>query len=119
MILISNDGAEIESTNYWDTEHGRSGLCFLSGNAGAWRLLVPQAVEKLLPEMQTGRSVTIEKSIFGQRAWDIVFEDGTPAPFALTLDKRMTDRAMESGRCRMSVWTRNGKVLDLPCRIKL
>lgn len=119
MIIIKNDGVNIIFTNYWDTEHGQSGLCYLSGNAGAWRLLVPQAAEVHLSEMRTGRWITIEKSIVEQAAWDIVFEDGTSSPFALTLSKGMTDRHMQARRCRMSVWTRNGKIMDLPCSITL
>ena len=119
FIIIGNNGPELKSTNYWDSDLGRSGLCFLSGNGGSLRLLVPELAEAMLTEMRTGRSVTIEKSIVHHQAWDIIFEDGTPAPFALTLDKRMTDRAMHAGRCLMSIWTRRGKVMELPCRVSL
>lgn len=119
MFLISNNGSELTSTNYWDSEHGRAGLCYLSGNAGAWRLLVPDALEHAIPEMLTGRSVTIEASIVERQAWDIVFEDGSQSPFALTLDRRMSDRRMKAGRCRISVWTRHGKAMELPCRIRV
>lgn len=41
MITISNDGQKIVSTNYWDTEHAKRGFLYLSWNAGAGRLLLP------------------------------------------------------------------------------
>ena len=76
MIKISNNGPDIASTDYWTTEHALAGLCYLSGNAGALRLLVPKAAEGMLAEMRTGASVTIEKSIpEPRRCIDLVFED--------------------------------------------
>ena len=39
------------------TPHAARGLVYLSGNAGAWRLLVPPAAAAMLPEMQPGRAV--------------------------------------------------------------
>lgn len=119
MITIGNSGAEIASTNYWETEQARKGFCYLSGNAGTWRLLVPPTIEPLLGEMKTGKSVTIERSLQEPaRCWDVVFEDGTSSPFALSIDKKMVDRAMEKGSCRFSVWTIKGKVLELACTVK-
>lgn len=118
MIEISNDGPAIRETNYWGTEHARAGLCYLSGNAGAWRLLVPPAAEGLLAEMRTGKRATIEPSIQQPRAWDVVFEDGTGSPFALAIDRRQVDRAMEPGSCRLTVWTQAGQALDLPCEVR-
>lgn len=58
MIHIENQGAEIASTNYWDTPHAQRGFCYLSGNAGVWRLLVPEAQAALLAEMRTGLQKT-------------------------------------------------------------
>lgn len=118
MIEIQNNGQDIAHTNYWSTEHAAAGLLYLSGNADAWRLLVPPAAEYMLTEMRTGKSVTIEPSISDPRCWDIVFEDGTESPFAVALDKRQVDRKMEPGRAVFSVWTQGGKVLDFPCVIR-
>lgn len=41
MITVQNDGPDIASTNYWESAHAARGLCYLSGNAGALRLLAP------------------------------------------------------------------------------
>jgi hypothetical protein len=119
MIEIVNDGASIVSTNYWATEHANRGLCYLSGNAGTWRLLVPEAAEGLLPEMRTGRRAIIEPSRhLPGRAWDIVFDDGTSSPFALAVDRRQIDRAIEPGSRRLTVWTERGQVIDLQCMVR-
>lgn len=118
MIEIQNDGTRIRSTNYWSTEHAMAGLCYLSGNAGDWRLLVPAAAAGMLPEMRTGVRISIEPSLQTSECWDIVFEDGSDSPFALALDKRQVDRAMTPGRCRLTVWTPDGLALDLPCDVR-
>jgi hypothetical protein len=118
MVTIENDGPLIRATNYWQTKHAAMGLCYLSGNAGAWRLLVPQRSENLLDEMCTGTRATIEPSIRLESCWDIVFEDGSDSPFSLTLDRRQVDRAMDPGECRLTVWTELGKELDLPCLVR-
>ena len=120
ILTIANDGARIKSTNYWATEAASAGLCYLSGNAGVWRLLVPEAAQGLLLEMRTGKSVTIEPSLHDSRCWDVVFVDGTESPFSIAIDKRQLDRALAIGKWRLAVWTEaGGKVLDLPCKVRL
>ncbi|GAP37912.1 hypothetical protein ABXN37_22585 [Piscinibacter sakaiensis] len=118
-ITISNAGAEIRATNYWETKQASAGLCYLTANAGTWRLLVPEAAEGALEEMRTGRTATIEPSLqLPGRAWDVVFEDGTDAPFSIAIDRRQVDRPMTAGRCRLAVWTARGKQLDLACEVR-
>lgn len=60
LIIITNAGLSISSTNYWGTRHADAGLFFLSGNAGAWRLLVPDMHKDTLAEMATTKVVEIE-----------------------------------------------------------
>lgn len=119
MITFENDGQNIASTNYWSSDHATKGLCYLSANAGAWRLLVPPAAAHYLAEMRTGKSASIEPSAqMPGRCWDVVFEDGTDSPFFLAIDKRQTDRAMQDGDCVLAIWTEAGKVLELPCIVR-
>lgn len=119
VITISSSGSELAATNYWESEHAHSGLCYLSANAGVLRLLVPEAAENLLGEMRTGKSAYVENSMQAPgRAWDIVFDDGSDSPFALTLDRKQTDRAMERGPCRLAVWTQRGKILEIRCDVR-
>lgn len=118
MILIDNNGRDIASTNFWQSEHALRGLCYLSGNDGAWRLLVPAASQYMLDEMRTGERAIIEPSIRNPACWDIVFDDGSDAPFSLSLDKRMVDRSMSPGDCVLTVWTADGKVLETTCLVR-
>ena len=43
MIMIGNDGPLIARTNYFETELAKNGYFYLSWNAGAARLLVPES----------------------------------------------------------------------------
>lgn len=119
MITFSNSGQDILATNYWDTEHARRGLVYLSGNAGAWRLLVPPAAASMLPEMRTGKRAIIESSVRTSHCWDIVFDDGSDVPFSISIDKRQLDRALQSGSGLLTVWVPTGKTLTLPLEIKV
>lgn len=112
-ITISNDGPAIADTNYWQSEHAARGLCYLSGNAGVWRLLVPPAAAAMLEEMRTGRPVIIEPAR-DPRCWAIVFDDGSDAPFVVELDRRQVDRAMTAGSTKHAVWTESGRAFEVP-----
>lgn len=55
MILIENQGQIVKQTNYWDSEQARAGYCYLSWNAGAGRVLVPDPAKSWLREMKGAR----------------------------------------------------------------
>jgi hypothetical protein len=118
VISTVNEGALLVSTSYWQTEHASAGLCYLSGNGGAWRLLVPKAAETLLAEMRTGARATIEPSVRSSECWDVVFEDGADTPFSVSIDRRQVDRAMTPGSCRLLVYTERGLQIDLLCEVR-
>ena len=118
LVHIVNRGPDIETTNYWDTEHAHGGLCYLSGNAGVLRFLVPPGAEILLTEMRTGHSATIETSMHRVGLVDVVFEDGTETPFSVAIDPRQIERALTPGHCTLTVWISRGKILTLPCQVK-
>lgn len=123
MITITNNGQALTSTNYWQTEHASTGLLYLSGNAGALRLLVPEAAEGLLAEMRTGKRVTIEPSLHlpdGQCV-DLVFEDGTDSPFSVAVDLKQIDRPLQRGAgIPFTVWTEvGGQVLALVADVRV
>lgn len=117
-LNISNSGQELISTNYWHTEHANVGLCYLSGNAGAWRLLIPEAAEMILSELKGVNKAVIEPTPSRRASWDIVFEDGTETPFSLTIDARQVDRVVRPGFFALALWTQRGKVLSLPCEVR-
>ena len=120
MLTIANNGQDVASTNYWNSEHARSGLCYLTANAGALRLLVPRAAAGMLEEMRTASSVTIENSISEPgKCVDIVFEDRTDAPFALALDLALVDGRLTPGvGVPCTVWTEHGRQLALLATIR-
>lgn len=84
MFTIANNRQLVMSTSFWDSEHARQGSFFLSGNAGAWRLLVPDALLDILPECATAKWVEFHKVQLGQHpGWRLVFDDRSEAPFCL------------------------------------
>ena len=111
LIIITNAGQSISSTNYWGTRHADAGLFFLSGNAGAWRLLVPDMHKDTLAEMATAKVVEIELGFKqGQRAVTIWFDDKTPTPFHLCISAEQMDRGLLRGKKKqpLFVYTRDG-----------
>ncbi len=66
-INIVNEGQAIRQTNYWNTEHAAAGLVFLSCNAGAARLLVPDAAKGMLSEMRGTKYVVISRGSYEGR----------------------------------------------------
>ena len=121
MFEIQNEGQAVVATTYWDTLHAQQrGLCYLSGNAGALRLLVPAAAAHMLAEMRTGKSVTIEPSISTPGCMDVVFEDGSQSPFFIAIDRRQVDRALEPGKkIPFVVYTPAGEQMRLQATVRV
>lgn len=119
LFSVRNNGGELVFTDYWATTQAKKGFCYLSGNAGVLRLLVPSAQDAALQEMETGTRVTIESSlVMPGRGFDIVFEDGTPVPYAMSLVHEQRDRALTPGRTRLVVYSQTyGKLRDYACRV--
>ncbi len=85
MIVISNDEHGTKSTSYWNSQYVRLGKFIITGNAGAWRLLLPDTLKNVLPECATAKWVEFHKRpAFSDVNWRIVFEDKSSAPFCLT-----------------------------------
>ncbi|WP_235841359.1 hypothetical protein [Cereibacter azotoformans] len=108
---VINDGMRIKQTCYWDSIHARHGLFAMSGNAGAWRLLVPDCQRGSLPEMATAHHVDIETGLWRARpVATIWFDDLTRTPFRLLLEQHMFDRTLRPSTCRqpLLVYSRDG-----------
>ncbi len=132
LIQIENDGAEIVNTNYWDTPHATRGFLYLSINAGAFRLLVPDAQASEIGEWMQAKEVIVSRGPWPQMnkhdALEILFEDNSENPYVIHLVSEQVDRMPldsdrdrhgEPPRWRFSVWTRKGKALELPCRYRI
>ncbi|MBW7903130.1 MAG: hypothetical protein H3C26_16755 [Rhodocyclaceae bacterium] len=122
MLTIKNAGQRIVETNYWDSEHARRGYCYLSWNAGAARLLLPDALKGELREMNGAHCVIVSRGPWheqgGREALELLFEDGSDNPYCLHLVAEQTDRLLpednQGGGFVITVWTRGGEKLRLP-----
>ena len=61
MFFIENEGQAVAGTDYWQSVQAQAGYVYLSWNAGAARLLVPDAAKHLLREMRGAEYVIISK----------------------------------------------------------
>lgn len=117
QIAIGNDGPRIASTNYWNLPIAMAGLCYLSGNAGDWRLLLPSLLEEAVEEFNSVRRALIEPSIVVAGHIDIVAVDGSDAPYCVTISRTMIDRLIIRKRCRLFVYTEKGLINNIPVKV--
>lgn len=131
MLKIENHGPLITATNYWSLPPKRGELCFVSVNAGAFRLLLRPEAREHIPDMQAAREVLISRGPWPAArlpdAIEILFEDGSTDPFALHLQIESFDRLptdSDQGKpWTLSVWDnrtanprpRPRQVLERPC----
>lgn len=97
MLTIENNGKEIVSTNYWQSEHAALGYIFCSINAGALRLLVPPKMEAQVIKEAAGCSEVLVSigpwlDAGGQTGAQFLFEDQSPNPFFLYVLDQLMDR---------------------------
>jgi hypothetical protein len=95
-ITVENDGQEIVSTNYWQTENATRGYCYITTNAGAIRLLLPSVRKVWLDDMRTAKEVVISRGPWPdagkQDAVEILFDDHTENPFAINTSIEQWER---------------------------
>lgn len=122
MLYIENSEADIIYTNFWDTDFSKKGKLFLSFNAGAFRLLVPESREAEIEEMKTGELVIVSQGFWNEvcsYAFEILFEDYTDTPYVIHLTTASADMLLQEKQRTdliFSVWTKGcKKVLELPC----
>lgn len=114
LITIENDGEILQRTNYFDTPQAMRGEAYLTWNAGYGRLLVPDNRKTWLTEMRTAKKVEIEKIPGGMQ---IFFDDLTPMPFSVQIADQQTDRSLEKGKCKLSVYVRLGEKFQFDCEV--
>src|SRR5690606_22796554 len=124
MISIANKGQIIAKTNFFDSQYARRGLFYLSWNAGAGRLLVPDSQKRAISEMRSAKYVIVSRGPWleydGADALELLFEDFSDAPYVLTIKQEACDRPLpatdQGGGFLISAWTRGGQKLCLPGR---
>ena len=115
-MLIVNKGQAIERTDYWDSPQGQAGYLFLSWNAGAGRVLLPDAAKGMLKDLKGAREVIVSRGPWveqgGREALELLWEDGSDEPFSVHLVAEQCDRLIpetqQGGGFTVSVWTRSG-----------
>lgn len=97
-LTITNDGPLIVTTNFWQLDMARAGKFFLSTNAGAFRLLVPQQHLGAVRDMRGAHTVVVSRgpmTLEGRAlpdALEMLFDDGTEDPWSLHLTPQAVDR---------------------------
>ena len=124
MFFIENEGQAVAGTDYWQSVQAQAGYVYLSWNAGAARLLVPDAAKHLLREMRGAEYVIISKgALHGRDALELVFEDGSDAPFVIHMLSEQCDRLLpennQGGGFVVTVWTRGGNQLRYPGKYRV
>jgi hypothetical protein len=61
--MITNDGPELVSTNYWETPNCKAGLFVLSTNADCVRLLMPPSHQSSLSDMKGALEVLLTRAV--------------------------------------------------------
>jgi hypothetical protein len=117
VITISNDGQRILKTNYWDTEHAAAGFFYLSWNAGAGRLLIPDSQKSVISEFKKTVYVIVSRGkLNGRDALELLFEDHSDEPYCIHIVSEQCDRLIpdheQGGGFVIAVWTQSG----LKCR---
>jgi len=124
IVKIENDGQNIISTNYFETTAAKMGYVFLSINAGAFRLLVPDEMAKgLVGEIATAQEVIVTRGLWDARggidAFEIMFEDNSDEPYALFISTQQAHTLPHESDCGkrrlFTVWNSKGKIAEFPC----
>lgn len=135
LLTIENRGKFLANTNYWDSQAAKLGYLYVSWNAGACRILVPDASLSMVDEMRTGKGAIVMAGQFKAegveaftqeldahslslaqknghtqhgfygRGLDIVFDDGTDNPFSFLTRPEQVDRNLPESD--------SGKTLEL------
>ena len=122
MIKIENAGQRIISTDYWDSPQAKAGYLFLSWNAGAARVLLPDSQKAMLHDMRSAKSVIVSRGPWADQgnreALELLFEDNSDSPFCVHLVSEQCDRLIpetdQGSGFVVAVWTRGGEKLRFP-----
>lgn len=106
---VETKGQDIVATTYWSPPKARAGCMYLSFEAGAVRVLVPDAPRNLLGELPpVGTPITLQLAQWqGQNMWRVSLFDGSRDPYVLDIDRGEADHsfmAAYAGRTVPLIW---------------
>ena len=127
FITIENAGKKIKSTNYWDTEQAQAGKLYFSINAGCIRMLLPDIMWFIIPELLTGKKIIISRGPWPDQnrpdAFEIMFDDYSDSPYALHVGTEQWDmvpaKDTVGSQWDFAAWTRTRNVLHKKCYYRL
>lgn len=126
MLTIVNSGQSTIESNFWDSDCARRGLFYLSWNACAAHLLVPDNQQNELCEMRGASMVLLSQGISpiggDCEMQELKFENDSHTAYCLRLGTRQTNRQRPSiaqgGYFNLAVWTRGGLEVRLPAKFR-
>ncbi len=115
-LCLENDGQKLVRTNFWEAAHNAKGNFFLSTNAGAMRLIVPDCQRHVVDEIRYVDTVYVTRGPHymdpSEIGIELLFEDESPMPYVLQMHVSDLDRLFpksEAGqKIPFTVWV-NGK----------
>jgi hypothetical protein len=119
LLIISNKGQAISNTNYWESNSCQSGLFFLSWNAGAGRLLIPDIHKSSIKDMESADYVIVSRgTLEGHDALELLFEDHSDTPLSIHIAMDQTDRIIpdsdQGAEFVITGWTKEEVKFRLP-----
>jgi len=124
ILIIENTGPEIIKTNYFSTDYNYHGKFFISLNAGAFRLLVPNSLKNtMIKELALAQKIIITRH---KKNFNILLEDYSETPFQIFLTSKSFDRLpaqKDAGKTfKFSAWVQEQgnlkKICEIPCEYK-
>lgn len=96
-IIIGNDHEKIKTTNYWETNYNKEGYIYVSLNAGAMRLLLPENLNPDIEAMKNTKTIVISKGKhveYDREMFEVLFDDNSDYPYVLFLSLEQFDRQL-------------------------
>lgn len=123
FFKIENDGKDIVSTNYFDSEYAHKGYYFLSTNAGCVRLLIPDSQIAALFEFKTAKYAILSRGPWPAQARndaiELLFEDFSDSPYVIHMVLDQCDILPDGkGAWVLALWTRRGKQFQCPLKYR-
>ena len=131
FIRIENEGCKVIATNWWSLPEAKQGYMYVSINAGAFRILLPDRDPEMLREMRTAEYVIVTRGVLVMHGHppvkdglEFLFEDHSDSPFSIHVSPQQVDRlipASDEGRTDLAclVYTEGPTLeLELPARYR-
>lgn len=114
LLCIENNGGDIHATNYWQSDYAKEGYLLLTYNAREFRLLLPPALYRVIPDMRKGAKAFVVSVLHpknrehGKAAAEFLVEDASNTPFTIHLASPqllvMPDESAVGKQLTASVW---------------